>query len=99
MAIITPPQLPPSLAEVMERLGSIPLERIPWFPGQGAATEADVLRRLGGEERLYELVDGILVEKPMGYYESLVATVLIGYLRVFLQQHDLGITLGEAGML
>ena len=43
--ILTPRQLPPTLAEVVERLGSIPLERIPWFPGQGTVTEEDVLRR------------------------------------------------------
>ena len=52
----------PTLAEVVERLGSVPLERIPSVPAPGTATEADVFRRPGGEKRLYELVDGVLVE-------------------------------------
>ena len=67
--------LPPviSLAELVHRLGDIPLERIPAVPHPGSATEEDVFRRPGGEKRLYELVDGVLVEKPMGYYESLLA--------------------------
>jgi hypothetical protein len=35
------------------------------------ATEADVLLRPNGEKQFFELVEGVLVEKPMGYYESL----------------------------
>jgi Uma2 family endonuclease len=88
-----------SLAELMERLGSIPPNRIRLSPPPGTATERDVLVRPGGVKRLCELVDGVLVEKVMGYYESLLAGLLIGYLREFLQQHDLGIVLGEGGML
>src|SRR5438309_3646410 len=98
----TPAAAPPvveTLADVVERLGSIPLERIPASPAPGTATEADVLARQGGEKRLYELVDGVLVEKPMGYYESLLAGLLIQILNNFLEQHDLGIALGEAGTL
>jgi Uma2 family endonuclease len=83
-----------TLADVITRLGSIPLERIPARPAPGAATEADVLRRPGGEKRLYELVDGVLVEKPMGYFESRLGTVLGWALEQFLSDHDLGIVLG-----
>src|SRR5262245_12669182 len=88
-----------TLADLVKRLGSVPLERIPSSPAPGMATESDVLARVGGEKRLYELVDGVLVEKPMGYYESLVAAVLIGFLEAFRSEHDLGIILGEAGTL
>jgi Uma2 family endonuclease len=95
--IATP--LPQTLADVVERLGSVPLERIPARPAPGTATETDLLRPPGGEQRRYELVDGVLVEKPMGYYESRLAVVLIRFLEVFLEQHDLGIALGEAGAL
>jgi Uma2 family endonuclease len=80
-----------TLAEVVEGLGSIPLERIPAMPCPGAATEQDLLRPPGGEDRLYELADGVLVEKPMGYYESVVAAVLIRLLGEFVEQHRLGI--------
>src|SRR6266705_2232546 len=83
-----------TLADLIERLGSIPLERIPAHPAPGTATEADLLRRPDGEKRLYELVDGVLVEKPMGFYESLLAALLIRFLGSFLDVHDLGIVLG-----
>lgn len=88
--------LPPviSLADVVRRLGDIPLERIPAVPPPGSATEADVLRRPGGEKHLYELVDGVLVEKAMGYYESLLAAFLLGRLRVYLEANPLGEALG-----
>jgi hypothetical protein len=45
----------------------VPLCRIRMHPAPGTATEADVLMRPNGEKRLFELVDGVLVEKPMGY--------------------------------
>ena len=35
----------------------------------------------------------------MGFYESRLAAVLITFLQVFLDRHDLGIVLGEAGTL
>jgi Uma2 family endonuclease len=89
----------PTLADLIERIGSVPLERIPARPAPGDATEADVLAQPYGEKRIYELVDGVLVEKPMGYYESLLAGVLIQLLRNHLDEHDLGIVLGEAGTL
>ena len=41
------------------------------------ATEKDVLEVHAREERLCELVDGILVEKGMGFRESLLAGALI----------------------
>jgi Uma2 family endonuclease len=100
---MTPPSItsphPLTLADVVQRLGSVPLERIPARPAPGTATEADLLRPPGGEKRLYELVDGVLVEKPMGYYESRLAVVLIRFLEAFLEQHDLGIALGPDGTL
>lgn len=88
-----------TLADRLERLGSVPLHRIPMSPAPGTATEADVLARLAGEKRLCELVDGVLVEKVMGYYESLLASRLIGSLQRYLEEHDLGFVLGEAGTL
>jgi hypothetical protein len=73
-----------SLAELIERLGSIAPERIRLSPHPGTATEQDVLARPDGVKRICELVDGVLVEKAMGYYESLLAGLLIGYLREYL---------------
>src|ERR1043166_8948325 len=81
-----------TIADLLDRLG-VPPQRIRMHPAPGTATEADVLMRPNGEKRLFELVDGVLVEKPMGYYESLLAGILVGFLRVFLEQQDLGFLL------
>lgn len=86
-------------ADLHDHLGHIPLHRIRLYPPPGTAVLADVLAVQEQEDRLCELVDGVLVEKAMGYYESRLA-LLIGYfLEVFLQLHDLGIVLGADGML
>lgn len=86
-------------AEMQEQLGGIPLERIRMVPSPGSATEQDLLRVLDSEDRICELIDGILVEKTMGYFESSVAAALIVFLGKFLEQHDLGIVLGADGTL
>jgi len=86
-------------ADLHDHLGHIPLHRIRLYPPPGTAALADVLAVQEQEDRLCELVDGVLVEKAMGYYESRLA-LLIGYfLEAFLQLHDLGIVLGADGML
>jgi Uma2 family endonuclease len=88
-----------SLADLREHLGGIPLERIRLFPSPGLATVEDAVSLDEHEDRLCELVDGVLVEKPMGTYESLLAGVLIHLLHSFLEQHPLGIVLAPDGML
>jgi len=88
-----------TFADVQQRLGGIPLERIHLYPWPGLATEKDVLDVHARTGRLCELVDGILVEKPMGFYESALATVIGHFLRNYLERHNLGIVGGEAGML
>ena len=47
-------------AELVQRLGNIPLERICFTPPPGTATERDLLTALRRSDRLYELVDGTL---------------------------------------
>lgn len=96
--LVAPPTYK-TLADLVEQIGSVPLSRIPLVPAPGTARDADVLLAWERDKRLYELVDGVLVEKPMGYYESWLATILIKLLGNFLDEHDLGIALGEAGTL
>jgi len=88
-----------TLAELVESLGSIPLQRIRLNPAPGTATEEDVLEIHDRTNRLCELVDGVLVEKPMGFYESRLAAALIGLLEEFLSHEDLGIVLAPDGMM
>lgn len=88
-----------TLADLLERLGGVPPGRVRCRPYPGTAVEADVLTHPGGEKRLCELVEGVLVEKPMGYYESLLAVVLIQSLGRYLEQNPLGIVLGADATL
>lgn len=95
------PNAPPvieTLADLLHRLGDIPLERIRFRPSPGTATEEDVVEAEARSGRLCELVDGVLVEKGMGYYESRLAVVLIFFLESYLEDNDLGIVLGADGM-
>src|SRR5262245_10097052 len=96
----SPPTSPvgETLADLVQRLGGVPLERIRYRPAPGPATEADLLRS-NVEKRLCELVEGVLVQKAMGFYESRLAAILIYLIEQFLEPHDLGIVLGADGML
>jgi Uma2 family endonuclease len=84
---------------IKDLVGDIPPERIRMSPLPGTATERDVLEAKATTGRLCELVDGILVEKPMGWYESHLAALLIFFLQTYLEQNDLGFLTGEAGMI
>jgi Uma2 family endonuclease len=100
MAMTTaPPTAPPieTLADLVHRLGDVPLERIRFHPYPGTAREENVTEVLDRENRPCELVDGVLVEKAMGFYQARMAAVLIRLIEGFLEQHDLGITLGADG--
>lgn len=88
-----------TMRDLMDRLGNVPLERIRMHPAPGTATEADLLTVRNGEERLCELVEGVLVEKAMGLYESVVAAVLIRLLGYFLDVHDLGVVSAPDGTM
>ena len=88
-----------TVADLLDRLGDIPARRVRLHPTPGTATERDVLAIEAAEGRLFELVDGTLVEKGMGYYEARVAHVLAYFVEDFLGEHDLGIVAGADGML
>jgi Uma2 family endonuclease len=88
-----------TLADFVASLGGIPLDRIRVSPPLGTATEKDVLEVERQTGCPCELIDGTLVEKAMGYYESFLAVEIIHLLKSFLDKHDLGIVLGEAGTL
>ncbi len=100
-ASITATLIPPgrNLADLQHLLGDIPPERIRIHPPLGCATEEDVLRIEAEEGVFCELEYGVLVEKPMGWYESLLASLIIGKLLNYLETHDLGQVLGESGSL
>ena len=88
-----------NMAEMLEQLGGIDPGRIRSWPPPGKATEKDVISILNRENRLYELVDGVLVEKTMGLKESMVAGYLVRVLGVFADEHDCGAVAGADGTL
>lgn len=88
-----------TVADMQQHLGGIPADRICVYPPPGTATEKDVLEAKSRINRICELIDGVLVEKTMGYYESLLAVEIIHLLKLFLEKHDLGIVLGADGAL
>lgn len=85
--------IPLTVADIVSRLGDVPLERIRVQPPLGTATEADIERV---SDRLCELVDGTLVEKPMGTYESLLAVELSFLLKKYLEVNPIGLVYGES---
>src|SRR2546423_13611893 len=83
-----------NLADLLARLGNIPLHRVLFHPPPGTATERDVIAVRGSAHpRMCELIDGVLVEKAMGTREALLAGLILHFLWDFLEEHDLGIAL------
>ncbi len=87
-----------TVADMLQHL-SISPERVRLHPPPGMATEEDVVDNYRRTRRLCELVDGVLVEKVAGYYESVLAGILLQYINAYLEKHPLGAAAGEAGML
>ncbi len=85
-------------AELLLDLGNVPTARIRSEPMPGSASVEDVVRLRNTERRLYELVDGTLVEKAMGWQESLLAGILLHWLHSYLDKHRIGVATGPDGM-
>src|SRR4051812_2533333 len=98
-----PPPPPPAaldvetVADMIEQLGGIPPSRIRMRPLPGTATEQDVIDINAHEGRLFELIDGVLVEKAMGFRESLLAVVIAARLNEFVLPRNLGLVTGAYG--
>jgi Uma2 family endonuclease len=83
-----------TLADVLDPLGGIAPQRVLLRPPPGKATEKDLLRVLRKTDRLFELVDGTLVEKVMGWLEGYLALQIGRLLGHFADEHDLGVVAG-----
>ena len=72
-----------TVADLLNQFGAIPISRIRLDPAPGAATEQDVVDLEAREDRLYELIDGVLLEKVLGYFEAYLACLLSTHLTNF----------------
>jgi Uma2 family endonuclease len=83
-----------NLAEIIKCLGNVPLDRICVNPPLGTATETDVLELLGSiDKRICELIDGVLVMKPLSIKKSVLNAYLVYALMSYLDVNDLGIAI------
>lgn len=85
--------------DLVEHFGPIPLNRVRTDPPPGSATEQDVIEIHDRENRLCELLDGTLLEKTTGSFESYLALYFGHLLTAFVHDHQLGIVLGADGMV
>jgi Uma2 family endonuclease len=88
-----------TLAELLERLGGVPAERVRLRHPLGSATEEEYVRFAERTGRGCELIDGVIVEKAIGYFESRLAAVLLRVLGNFLVANPVGFVLAPDGMV
>lgn len=88
-----------TLADAQARLGHVPESRILTYPAPGTATVRDLLNPSLTGNRLVELVEGILVEKAMGFREGGLALQIGALIKLFLWQHNIGFAAGADGMI
>ena len=89
--------VPSTLEHQLQELGGIPANRVLQNPSPGTATLDDLIRVNATSQHLCELVDGTLVEKAMGYKQSVVAVAISTILRVFVLKNQLGLISGADG--
>lgn len=87
-----------SLGDILDDLGGISPSRVRAIPAPGSATLTDLIQSNHSTDRIYELVDGALVEKQMGWQESLLAMVVARWLGNYLEEHPLGVITGPDGL-
>jgi Uma2 family endonuclease len=85
--------------DLVERFGAIPLDRVLNSPPPGTATEQNVLDVHHREKRLCELIEGVLLEKTVGNYESFLAGILVEVIGGFVRKNHLGVVLPPDGMM
>ncbi len=89
-----------SVADLLHDLGDIPPERVRLIPSPGKATLQDLIE--ANEHRdgpVCEWIDGTIVEKAVGFFESWIGSIINSLFMDYLKQKDLGMLAGEAGVL
>jgi Uma2 family endonuclease len=85
-----------SFSDLLEHLGGIAPERVRLDPPPGRAKEEDVDRLDCHEDRLYELIDGVLVEKVYDFLDSIIAVQFAYAIGNWNNAEDAGIVTGAS---
>ena len=85
-----------TLADLLAHLGGISAERVRLCPPPGTATEADLLK---AGKPTCELIDGVLVEKGMGFTESVIGACVLSRLDNHARPRNLGLVCAADGTL
>jgi Uma2 family endonuclease len=88
-----------SLDQILKNLGGISPSRVLLKKSLGLATEADLIKHNDRKDSICELIDGLLVEKAIGFTESGLPIALGAYLRAFIVPRNLGMVTGADGMM
>lgn len=88
-----------TLEDLLIQLGGIDPSRVRFRPLPGTATENDLIELNDRKQGIFELVDGVLVEKGMGFTESVLAAVLIYHLNALVLPRNLGLISAPDGMM
>jgi Uma2 family endonuclease len=89
-----------TIADLLQRLGNIPPERVRMDPTPGNATFDDLVQV--NEQHngpICEWVENTLVEKAMGFNESWLAFIIMGQFDAYLLTHDLGMCTAPDGVM
>lgn len=89
------PKRPATVADLIESLDGVPPSRIKLIPTPGKATIRDLEKP---ENKCCELIAGTLVEKPMGWEESMLSGLIITKINNLLAESDLGMCTNPDGM-
>ena len=89
------------LSDFLKSLGDISPKRIRMDPWPGRAVASDVVAIQEHEDRLCELIDGVLVEKIMGFQEGYLGALIIAGLQAFVKALRLRAwrVVGDGGMV
>jgi len=81
-----------TIADLIHRLGDIDPQRILLHPAPGTATEEDLIQLLEGmDKRIFELIDGVLVEKVVSTPEGMLAAFIGRQIGIFADRKKLGL--------
>lgn len=88
-----------TLADLLHHLGDVPPFRVRLHPTPGTATIHDVAALDAHTDMLYELIDGVLVQKGMDFRESILNAAICSALYRWVHDRDLGLVSGAGGTI